>query len=246
MKFSIVTITYNASTYLEKTLTSVAEQEYTDFEHILWDGGSTDQTLEIARRFPHLKIYEGNDEGISDAMNRGAAFAKGEFLLHLHADDLLAHTRTLSMVAATLQLHPDVEWLYGRAAIINHKGERIRATPYEPYSSKRLRRYNFITHPAAYVKRSLFEQVGGFHKELRYCMDYDLWLRLATHRAGFALPTVLAHFRAHEKSLSTSEPVRVADEAYRVRNRYVATLYERFRSYRTWKKRRRKFQELES
>ncbi len=241
MKFSIVTITYNAAAYLEQTLSSVADQEYTDFEHILWDGGSTDQTLEIARGFPHLKIYEGKDEGISDAMNRGAAFAKGEFLLHLHADDLLAHPRTLSMVASTLKLHPDIEWLYGQAAIINSCGDWLQTTPYESYSFKRLRKYNFITHPATYVKRSLFEKVGGFHKALRYCMDYDLWLRLATHQTGFPLPTVLAHFRSHQDSLSTSEPIRVADEAYRVRNRYVTTLYERFRSYRTWKKRRQKF-----
>jgi len=93
------------------------------------------------------------------------------------------------------------------------------------------------------VKRDFFEKVGGFHKDLKYCMDYDLWLRLASQASPFRLSTVLAYFREHQCSLSTSEPLQVANEAYRVRNRYVTTLYERYRSYRTWKKRVRKFTE---
>lgn len=245
MKFSVITITYNAAAYLEQTLRSVAQQEFADFEHIIWDGGSGDRTLEIARSFPHVTVYEGKDEGISDAMNRGAAHAKGDFLLHLHADDFLATPRTLAMVDNVLRLHPQIDWLYGKVNVVDFKGEFKRETPYEPFSFKRLRRYNFLSHPAVFVKRSLFEKAGGFHKNLKYCMDYDLWLRLAAHTSAFALPTVLACFREHQYSLSTSEPVRVADEAYRVRNRYVASSLERFRSYRTWKKRRKKFLESE-
>lgn len=238
MKFSVVTITYNAQTYLEQTLKSVADQEFSDFEHIIWDGGSTDQTLEIARSFPHVTIYEGKDDGIADAMNRGAAYARGDYLIHLHADDLFAHPHVLSMIDATLRLHPLTQWLYGRAEVIDFQGKPLRTTPFEPYDRARLRKYNFVTHPATVVKRTLFDRVGGFETSLRYCMDYDLWLRLAMHETPLALPTILAHFREHQNSLSTSEPIHVADEAYRVRNRYVASLYERWRSYRTWKKRR--------
>lgn len=245
MKFSVITVTYNAAAYLEQTLRSVADQEFGGYEHIVWDGGSTDRTLEIVRSFPHVTLYEGCDEGISDAMNRGAALAKGDFLLHLHADDYLATPRVLAMVEHTLRLHPHVDWLYGRLNVIDFKEEFKRTTPYEAFSFKRLRRYNFISHPATFVRRSLFKRVGGFDKSLKYCMDYDLWLRLAAQATPFALPTVLACFREHQYSLSTSQPLRVADEAYRVRNRYVATLFERYRSYRTWKKRRRKILENE-
>ncbi len=238
MLFSLITVTFNAATYLEQALLSVQEQVCTDYEHIIWDGGSTDRTLEIARSFPHVALYEGRDEGIADAMNRGAALAKGDFLLHLHADDQLASAHVLSLLKTTLDLHPHVEWLYGLAHTTDFNGNILRTTSYEPYSLKRLRRYNFMTHPSTLVKRTLFEKMGGFHKELRYCMDYDLWLRLATHTAPFPVPAVLSCFRQHRGSVSTSEPLRVADEAYRVRNRYVTSLYERYRSYRTWKKRR--------
>ena len=125
MKFSIVTITYNAERYLTPMLESVAEQDFPHFEHIIWDGGSSDRTLAIACSFPHVTLYQGSDEGISDAMNRGAFLAKGDFLLHLHADDCLAHSRVLSMVNTCLKQHPSIQWLYGKAHIVDEKGNRF-------------------------------------------------------------------------------------------------------------------------
>jgi glycosyltransferase involved in cell wall biosynthesis len=239
VRFSVITVTFNAEKYLAQTLQSVAAQEGVEFEHLVWDGGSCDRTLEIARRFPHVKLIEGRDQGIADAMNLSAAYAQGEFLLHLHADDLLTHPRALLMVKRVLDLHPDVNWLYGTAHIIDQEGRRLRTTPYEPFSEKRLRKYNFITHPATIVSSALFKKMGGFKVALRYCMDYDLWLRLTRHSTPLALATPLACFREHHNSLSTREPLQVADEAYRVRNSHLSSLYERFRSYRTWKKRRK-------
>lgn len=239
MLFSVITVTYNAQIYLAETLQSVAQQEGADFEHLLWDGGSKDRTLAIARSFPHVKILQGKDSGIGDAMNRAATYAEGDFLLFLHGDDLLANRFSLLTAARTLGLHPHVEWLYGKAHIIDAEGALLKTTPFEPYSQKRLRRYNFISHPASIVSRSLFKKIGGFHTDLRFCMDYDLWLRLARFATPLALATPLACFREHRSSLSTKEPLHVTDEAYMVRNRYVATFCERLRSYRTWKKRRR-------
>ncbi|MEZ5315080.1 MAG: glycosyltransferase family 2 protein [Chlamydiales bacterium] len=240
MKFSVITITRNSETYLSKTLTSVAQQTFLNYEHIIWDGGSVDQTLNIASSFSNITLYQGQDEGISDAMNRSAALAKGEFLIYLHADDLLVHSQVLNMVDRILTLHPTFHWLYGRANFIDFQGKIRHTTPYEPFTFKRLRRYNFITHPATFVRRSLFQKVGGFRKDLHYCMDYDLWLRIAaTGNFPLALSTILACFRQHPSSRSTHQPIQVANEAYHVRNRYV-NLFERYRSYLTWKKRRQK------
>lgn len=242
MRFSVVTITSNAQMFLAQSLESVATQTFVDFEHILWDGGSSDRTLEIAHSFPHVKIYEGKDSGIADAMNRGAAFATGEFLIFLHADDKMPHARVLQMIDATLNLHPQYSWLYGRAKVIDGEGNQIRITPYEPFSFKRLRKYNFITHPSAVVSKMLFQKVGGFDPTLRYCMDYDLWLRLSRFACPLPLPTPLSCFREHQNSLSTREGLQVANEAYRVRNRYVISPLEKLRSYRTWKKRQRHYE----
>lgn len=240
MRFSIITITFNAEKYLAETLQSVARQKFSSFEHLIWDGGSTDRTLEIAHSFAHVVMYQGQDKGIADAMNRGAELAKGEFLIHLHADDLLAHPQALSIIDTALNQHPSIDWLYGQAHFIEGNGQILRTTPYERFSLFRLKKYNFITHPATCIRRTLFQQVGGFQSDLKYCMDYDLWLRLAQKAIPFALPFVVSSFREHQHSLSTSEPVNVADEAYRVRNHYISTLLGRYRSWRTWKKRKRR------
>lgn len=239
MRFSIVTITFNAEKYLAETLTSVANQTFSDFEHILWDGGSVDRTLEIAAQFPHVKVFQGKDRGISDAMNKGAALARGEFLLHLHADDFLINSQALMRINTCLKQHPDVKWLYGQADIVDNAGKRKRKGNFIPFYPTRLRKYNMIAHPATVISRELFALSGGFDPSLKYCMDYDLWLRLSQKTFAYALPATLSCFREHENSVSTKEQLGVADEAYAVRNRYVESLWERWRSYRTWKRRKR-------
>lgn len=237
--FSILTVTYNAARYLAETLRSVATQAYPHYEHLLWDGGSSDDTVALARSFPHVQVHTGRDEGISDAMNRAAALAQGEWLLYLHGDDFLLHPHVLSLLATFLRQHPPCLWGYGRAALVDDKGSLRATTPYERYSYRRLHRYNFLTHPATFLKKSLFDQLGGFQKKLRYCMDYDLWLRAAEVTSPYALSTPLAAFRHHAGSLSLSLPLAVTDEAYQVRRRYTKGPYARYRSYTTWKRRRR-------
>ena len=244
MRFSIITITCNAEKHLYETLNSVALQTFEDYEHILWDGGkdggSSDATLEIARQFPKVKIYQGRDEGISDAMNKGAEYARGEFLLHLHADDYLAHENALLIVDTAIRQHPSIQWLYGQIALIDEAGDRKGVGAFHPFDLKRLRKYNTIPHPATFYSRELFMQARGFRNELRYAMDYELFLRLSKKATPFALPKVLTCFREHMGSQSSASPLKVADEAYFVRSLHMQSLWEKLRSYRTWKRRRRK------
>lgn len=243
MRFTIITVARNAERYLQEALQSVASQDFSNYEHLFWDGGSTDRTLEIARQFPHLTLYEGRDRGIADAMNQAAARARGDYLLFLHGDDRFAHGRVLAFLDTAIKQYRR-RWLYGRVGEMDEGGQILRWSAFAPFSHRKLRRYNLIPHPAACIERALFEEVGGYDPELRLAMDYDLWLRLAKIEEPLALGAVLAHFRIHEQSLSSALPLAVADEAYAVRNRYVETLWERFRSYRTWKRRRKKIQAL--
>lgn len=238
--FSVVTITYNSERYLKECVNSVVQQDFTDFEHIIWDGGSKDGTLEIAQSYPHLNIFCGQDSGISDAMNKGAALAKGKYIIHLHSDDCLAHPQVLSQVDLLLKQHPQCDWCYGITQAIDDRGFVLRKNAFVPYSHNKLKRYNIISHPATFINRRLFLQIGGFNPRFRYAMDYDLWLRLAQETIPLAVPSVWACFREHANSLSTSRPLAVTDEAYRIRNQYVSTLWHRFQSYRTWQRRRRK------
>lgn len=240
MRFSIITITYNAEKYLEETLTSTLKQSFTDFEHILWDGGSKDKTLQIAKKFPHVRVVEGEDEGISDAMNQGALQAKGDFLLHLHADDILVSEKSLLFVDTCLRQHPGVKWLYGQVECIDGAGKTLSLPPYVPFCKRKLKKYNIIAHPATFVERELFLKSGGFKKELSYCMDYDLWLRLSKQTEAFAFPKVVAAFRQHEGSISTKGALAVAKEAHQVRVANTKNFFAKWRSYRTWQKRKKR------
>ena len=89
MKFSIITVTYNAEDTLERTLQSVAQQTYPHIEHLIIDGASTDKTLEIAHRYPHAILHSEPDHGLYDAMNKGLRLATGDFLCFLNAGDTL-------------------------------------------------------------------------------------------------------------------------------------------------------------
>lgn len=240
MRFSIVTITYNAEKYLDENLSSVQRQSFRNYEHIVWDGGSSDRTVEIVKGYPQVKLMAGKDSGISDAMNKGADFACGEYLIHLHADDALAGDRVLEELDRLLAREGNPGWAYGRTEVVDPDGGYLRTTELAPFDPKRLRKYNTIAHPGTVLSLKLFRSSGGFRTDLKYCMDYDLWLRLARTERAVPLPIVLSKFRQHMGSLSSREVFGVADEAYRVRNEYVENIWERFRSYRTWKSRCRK------
>jgi len=237
MQFSILTITKNGEKYLDKTLESVKAQTFKNFEHILLDAHSDDNTIKIASNFPHVQIFQGEDSGISDAMNKIALRAKGKFLLFLHADDFLAHDQVLEALDLLLRQHPQTNWLYGRATFIDQEGALLRKSPFERHSRRRLLKYNFITHPATLVSRALFNQVGGFRRELKFAMDYDLWLRLSQVESPLTTELLVANVRLHQGSVSTREQRSVADESYQIRNKYIKNPFLRLKSYRTWKKR---------
>ena len=240
MRFSIITVTLNCERFLAESIESVLQQSYGDYEHIVWDGGSTDGTLEILRSYPHIQLFTGKDSGISDAMNKGAAHCTGDYLLWIHADDRLADPKALEKLALSLEQHKYPGWAYALCANMDESGQVTQIPSFTPFSVQQLRNYNCISHPATCVQRDLFEETGGFDTGLRYCMDYDLWLRLSRLCEPVAFPFVLSHFRQHDDSLSTREQLGVADEAYAVRKRYQKGLWERWKSYRTWKKRRKR------
>lgn len=239
MRFSIITITYNSEKYLAETIESIVNQTFENYEHIIWDGGSTDQTLKIIQKFPHIHLYQGKDSGISDAMNKGASYAKGDYLLHLHSDDLLHEKNSLEIANTFFEQHPHALWAYGKSQVIDSQGNPLRTPPLVPFCTKRLHKYNIIPHPATFISRKLFLKSGGFSTQLKYCMDYDLWLRLSQLSPAQSIPHTFAKFREHSDSLSTRDALNVCDEAYLVRKQHSSNIFEHFRNYRTWRKRRK-------
>lgn len=225
MRITVITICLNAEKYLAYQLKSVADQSWSDVEHIVVDGGSTDNTLAIiksaAKSNPKIRWIRESDGGISDAMNKGLALASGEIIAFLHADDFYPESGVLESVAEIFAAHPGTEWLTGGVHYVDHTGQIVKSYRPRRWSYQRLLRGNILFHPATFVRSRAFENVGGFDTCLRYTMDYDLWLRLGKSSAPFRLDLPLACFRIHPESTSVQHVDVAFYEELRVRCRYL-------------------------
>lgn len=231
MKISVITPCLNSVAYLGETLASVARQDWPDIEHLILDGGSTDGSVEMIRTFaaghPAVRWWSEPDNGLGDAMNRGAARARGDLVAFLHADDCYPGPSVLSSVAARMSTVPGAVWLTGGLREIDGQGNLLRELPVRRYSYRRLLRNNILFHPATFVKRNTLLKAGGFDAGLSYAMDYDLWLRLGAISPPVTLGSALACFRVHSGSRSTSNRLAAFEEEYRVRQRYLTGQWER-------------------
>ncbi len=221
MKISIVTCTWNSEEYLPATIKSIESQSHADLEVIFVDGGSRDGTLTQIESFAGSKVVF-NDVlgGIAKAMNVGTDAARGDIVMHLHSDDYLAHPRVLSRVAEAFDKH-GCEWLFGR--ILNDRAGGLFPETYIPpeYSYDALLRANIVPHAATFVRRDLYARADGFSEQLKYAMDYDMWLRLGRMAQPLQLREVLSVFRRHEGSTTEANRLASFDEDYRVRQAYL-------------------------
>ena len=220
-KFSIITCTWNSEPYLERSIASVLCQDYPAIEYIFVDGGSTDGTIERIQRIAReVKIVTGIRGGISRAMNEGLRLATGEVIAHLHSDDYYLHAGVVSAVAAKMQA-TGAQWLFGRM-MSDVDGQLAPENYVVPrYSYQRLLKGNFIPHPATFIRKSLFERIGGFNPQYKYAMDYDLWLRLGAVAEPLQLDEHLAAFRFHAGSLSTANELATLAEDFKVRMKHA-------------------------
>ncbi len=211
--FSIITPSFNQGQFIEETIKSVFNQTFQDFEHIVVDGGSTDNTLEILKKYKakypdkFFYVYE-EDRGQSDAINKGMKMAKGDVLCYLNSDDLF-YAYTLEEVEKFFKKNPNAIWVTGNYTIIDENGSEIQnfIKVYKsifaifPFREKILEVVNFVNQPSTFWKREVYKKVGDFSLEYKYNMDYDYWLRII--RSGYKLyylNKALSKFRIHKKS----------------------------------------------
>ena len=184
MKISIVTATFNSGATVRDTIESVLRQTYADFEHLIIDGGSTDNTLEIVREYEpryhgRLRWISERDRGIYDAMNKGIAMATGDVVGILNSDDFYTRPDILKSVAEAMQ-DPSVDAVYGDIHYVDADNLE-RTTRY--YSSASFRRWKMRlgwmpAHPSFYCRRSVYERFGTFDISFKIGADFENLLRL--------------------------------------------------------------------
>ncbi|MCX6975548.1 MAG: glycosyltransferase [Verrucomicrobia bacterium] len=203
--FTIITPTLNASATLEEAVCSAMGQGI-EYEHLIMDGCSSDRTLEIARSFPHLTVHSGRDRGLYDAMNRGAFFARGEWLIFLQADDWLPEG-TLASFQAAIEKNPYVEIITGSAEAVYEIGENLWDTRWHRTSDadKALTVENIaLGEPminARAIRKSLFKKAGPFDLSYSLASDRDILLKLTfLHPSAEIVDAPTYRYRWHEGS----------------------------------------------
>ncbi|MEL7588472.1 MAG: glycosyltransferase family 2 protein [Prolixibacteraceae bacterium] len=182
-KISIITITYNSSKTVEQTILSVINQSYSNFEYLIIDGGSTDQTLEVVNQykaFISLVISE-KDKGISDAFNKGIAYASGDIVGIINSDDYLLPD-SLSKVAAHYDSKIDV--YRGNLVIWNQKEN----SKFQEIPSLKFPTIPFgvhVCHPSTFITKNAYGKFGKYSLDLKYMMDTELLTRFYKNGARF-------------------------------------------------------------
>jgi glycosyltransferase involved in cell wall biosynthesis len=204
---TVITPSYNQARFIRRTIESVLSQDVPGLQYLVFDGGSTDGTPEILREYAEkLTAVIERDAGQADAVNKGLARATGAVIGWLNSDDVYypgACARTLDV----FESHPDVDVVYGEADHIDQEDSVIEPYYTEPFSYDRLKDVCFLCQPAVFFRRSVVDRYGLLQAGLRYCMDYEYWLRILAERPPYFLQARLAGSRLHAqtKTLGSKE-----------------------------------------
>lgn len=223
-KISIITPSYNQGEFLEDTIKSVLNQKYENLEYIIMDGGSTDESPTIikkyAAQYPNIiKWFSGKDEGQTDAINKGLEMATGEIIAWLNSDDIYA-ANAFKSVVDFFQNHPQAEFIHGIGHHIAKNGEFIEEYPSQPTDFAKLHQRCQICQPTAFWRRSLLTKIGLLDDKLNYCMDYDFWIRAAQVSPLNFVPAHLASTRFYAETKTLGEKQKVFYEAMKITKKY--------------------------
>ncbi len=209
-KISIITPSFNQGKYLEKTILSVLNQNYPNLEYIIIDGGSTDESVEIIKKYEEQISYwvSEADEGQTHAINKGFKKATGDLVAWMNSDDVYFENAFDHISQAFNQTGGNFDVYFGDKANINEVGTVIREYLYPPFSGwgiKYTTNMN-ISNQSAFWKRKLFDKVGFLNEEIQFAMDYEYFLRLYMRGASFyKISEVLGALRMYSENKSSDE-----------------------------------------
>lgn len=217
---SVITPSYNQGEFIRETIDSVLEQDYSNIEYIVMDGGSTDETVDILKEYGEKIVWcSEKDEGQADAVNKGLKIARGKIIGWLNSDDTYCDG-AIERVVSFFNTHPKVDMVYGEGYYIDKEGNVTDRYLTERYDKKRLAETCIICQPSAFFRREFVETVGGLDKNLQLCMDYDLWMKMAQQGRIAYIPFYLANSRMYEENKTMSRRNEVYREVCRTVKKY--------------------------
>ena len=231
MKISLITACLNADKTIERTLKSIEAQNYPTLEYIIYDGGSTDDTLKIIERNRHIitKVISEKDKNVPDAINKGFRHASGEIFCYLNADDCY-EPETLLHVANTFSKNPTIDVITGGCKRIFADGsELITQVPDSFLRLVSMR--NDIEQPSTFWRASAHHKAGELDVSLFLAFDWEWWNRLHKTKARFlVVPNVLSVYYFTDDNLTSKAGKRVINEMFLITKRYgpmgIAYIYQ--------------------
>ena len=231
-KISIITPSYNQGRFIEEAILSVKNQGYPNFEHIIIDGGSTDETLDVLKRYPHLIWVSEPDRGQSDALNKGFKMATGEIIGWLNSDDYFLD-EAFEKVITFFQQHPDADMIYGNYYFVDEHRNILKAMRILDFDLNLTLYYGcYMPTSGSFFHRRVFQEGDYLDVDFHYIMDGEFLVRLGLKgRKLQHIPEFLSCFRWHGdnksiryKRLPTQERMKARrkqlEEGIRLRRRY--------------------------
>jgi glycosyltransferase involved in cell wall biosynthesis len=211
-RITIVTPCYNSERFLEETILSVLDQGWENLEYIIVDGGSTDGTVEIIRKYEkHLSAWISEpDQGMYDAINKGFAMGTGEIYAWINSDDVYLPD-AFRVIAEASQKHPDLDWFCGAMTYTNEEGDTVSACPLLMFHQGDLVKgyhglcMHYVEQSCCFWRSSLWDEFGPMPVKLRYAGDYWLWTQFAKKSALISISHSTASFRRHASQLSQDQ-----------------------------------------
>lgn len=216
MKISIITISYNSQKTIEQTLKAVKKQKYSNIEHIIVDGKSTDNTIEICKKYPHIsKIISEPDKGVYDAFNKGLKLATGEVIGFLNSDDIFYDETVLDTIVDNFDNENDC--VFANLDYINKKGKVVRKWRSKPYQKGSFSKGWMPAHPTFYCRKSVYDQLGGYNDSFDIAGDFELMLRFLEKnniRSNFINQTIIKMLIGGISNRGVKNKIKILQEEF--------------------------------
>jgi glycosyltransferase involved in cell wall biosynthesis len=230
-KVSIIIPSYNKGKYIKETLQSIVDQNYSNLEVIVQDGGSTDGSVNVIKsyseKYDFFKWESKKDKGQVDAINKGLKKATGDLLTYINADDVYEKNALISVVRVYIK-HPKALWFAGRGKVIDKSGKEIAKliTIYKNFllkynSYNLLLTINYLMQPSVFLTQKAYIKYGSFVGQRGTVMEYDLWLNLGKVQMPILVEGVLSKFRLIKSGISMSEVDKVMAKDYEIARKHT-------------------------
>jgi glycosyltransferase involved in cell wall biosynthesis len=194
MKFSIITPSYEQGRYIRQNIESVLTQGWREVQHIVVDGGSADETVDILKTYPHLEWVSEKDEGQADALSKGLRLATGDIIGWVNSDDYYLDGAFAAIAEAFSD--PAVQWVIGDVSIFDEGASELIPSKSAEVSWESLQgNPDIVRQQGTFFRREFLLEAGGWNKDFYMVMDFDLWVRLAKRSRPRMLDRQLAVFR---------------------------------------------------